>query len=337
MAKKQRPKKKAGSNAKKEKGLKHPLAAKKGKESRTFPKAKKENASPAAKKKEKTLPIAAKAKKGNPAKAKAGFGPANAAEKGIAGGKDAMDFSSSGAQTPPSKHPLSPSKKIKSGIKGLDEMLGGGFPAGSLILLAGSCGTGKSTFAMQFLYNGAAKFNEPGVYVSLEEEPEQIIGDMAAFGWDIKKLVSQKKIIIIKPEIYDFDALRRTIVDAVDRIGAKRLVVDSFALISMYFKGGGYEVRKVLLNLDREIKKLGCTTLAISDVVEGQQAYSSSGMEEFIVDGVVAVHLVTKGEQGETVRTIQIRKMRSAHHMLKRVPFEIEKGGITVYSDAEVF
>ena len=224
--------------------------------------------------------------------------------------------------------------RIRTGIEGLDELIEGGFPENSVILLTGTCGTGKSMFAMNFLVYGAMH-DEPGVYVSLEESLDETIREMKAFGWPVEDLVKNDKLLIVQPEMYNFDALMTTIEDAVDKIHARRLVIDSASIIGMYFENE-FKVRKSLLELSRMLKKLGCTTIAISEIKEGSMALSPYGVEEYVVDGVVVLHYIKRGNM--FIRAVSIRKMRSTHHSSKIHPIEIrEVGGVIVYPGDEVF
>lgn len=235
------------------------------------------------------------------------------------------------------KRPTSKTR-TKIGIPGMDELLQGGIPVGNISLVSGACGTGKSTFGMQFIYNGAKQYNEPGIYLTLEEEPERIMEVMGAYGWDIEEQVKKKKISFIHPEIYKFEELKRSISDEIDRLNAKRLVFDSFTLLSSYMKSE-YDSRRALTQLDREIKKFGCTSLALSDVKEGTNTYSITGYEEFIVDGVIVLRLTssTPGAVGSYVRSVFIRKMRGTSHSIDAVPFKFEDKGIHVYPHEKIF
>ena len=225
---------------------------------------------------------------------------------------------------------------VETGIPGLDKLIGDGIPAGTLNLLAGRCGTGKTTFAMQFLYHGAKEKDEPGVYISLEKDPEEIIESMKKFNFDLEELISKKKLSVIKPDLSKFDTMKKIIEDEVDRIGAKRLVIDPFTLLTAYFNNI-YDARKALADLKRTMKKLDCTALAVSDITEGAQTFSSTGFEEFVVDGVIVLDLMLKKDSNAYVRTLLIRKMEQTKHSLKLVPIEITNEGIAVYPDADVF
>jgi len=220
--------------------------------------------------------------------------------------------------------------RVPTGFVVLDKMLQGGLPAGSITLLSGACGTGKSTFAMQFLYNGAKYWDEPGVYVTLEEDPKKLIQNMDLFGWDVQGLIEKKKLIVIKPEIYKFDSIKRIIEDAIEKIGAKRLVVDSYSVMLTYFSDP-YEVRNGLVQLDREIKKMDCTALVISDIKDNSEIFSTTGVEEFIVDGVIVLYLMKSAKHpDESTRALAVRKMRATHHPLRPYLFDIGGDGISV-------
>ncbi|MFA5105986.1 MAG: ATPase domain-containing protein [Candidatus Micrarchaeia archaeon] len=221
-------------------------------------------------------------------------------------------------------------ERVPTGLPEFDKMVEGGLPRESVNLVSGGCGTGKSTFAMQFLYYGAMYCEEPGVYVTLEEEPEKLVRNMALFGWDIEKLITDKKLTVIKPEVYKFDSIKQIISDAIDRVGAKRLVVDSYSVLLTYFSDP-YEIRNGLVQLDREIKKMGCTALIISDIKDKSEIFSTTGVEEFIVDGVIVLHMLKdKGRPYEYRRAISVRKMRATKHPLTYYPFGITEKGVSV-------
>ena len=223
---------------------------------------------------------------------------------------------------------------IESGINGLDDILGGGVPQNSVVLLSGSCGTGKSIFGMNFLIEGALK-GEPGIYISLEESPESNIKQMKLFGWPVDELIRKGKLMILQPELYNFDALLTTIEDSVDRIKAKRLVIDSISIIGMYF-ADPYKVRKSLLQLSTLLRKLKCTTFAIDEIKEGEPSLSAYGVEEFVVDGVIILYLIKRSNI--YIRAAVVRKMRGMPHSTKIHPMEIKSpGGITIYPSQELF
>ncbi|MFH2105786.1 MAG: ATPase domain-containing protein [Candidatus Micrarchaeota archaeon] len=226
-------------------------------------------------------------------------------------------------------------ERCKTGIEGLDSVIEGGIPVGTLNLLSGYSGSGKATFAMQFLYYGAQN-GEPGLYISLEEEVDEVIEAMEMHWPDLRKLIKEKKLVVLRPEVYRFDVLKELIEDEVEKMGAKRVVVNPFSFITAYFEST-YDVRKALSQLRTIMRKRGCTALAISDVKEGERAFSASGFEEFVANGVFMLHLIAKSDQAIYVRALQIRKLDFTEHPLRLLPMEIKKEGIEVYPDAEIF
>ena len=73
-------------------------------------------------------------------------------------------------------------ERIKTGVPGFDGLIEGGIPKGRSVLVSGATGTGKTIFCMQYLYNGAKQFKEPGIYVTLDERPNLIREDVLRFG-----------------------------------------------------------------------------------------------------------------------------------------------------------
>ena len=140
-------------------------------------------------------------------------------------------------------------KYVSSGVPGVDNILEGkGIPRGHTILISGGPGSGKTTFAMQFLHNGATKYQESGIYVTLDEDPEDIRKNMKNFGWNIKKLEDDKKLIFVNVSpvrITSFEKdglieigmkefrlvkLLEAIKKGVEEVGASRVIVDPLTI-----------------------------------------------------------------------------------------------------------
>lgn len=150
------------------------------------------------------------------------------------------------SKTPQSQpHTLAPIEKALSGIRGLDEITGGGLPRGRTTIVCGGTGSGKTMLGVEFLVRGAVEFNEPGVLVAFEEPPEEIARNVASLGFDLKDLVAKNKLFLdhisIEPgEIqetgdYDLEGLFLRIQYGVDSIGAKRVMLDTIeALFSRF-------------------------------------------------------------------------------------------------------
>jgi len=219
-------------------------------------------------------------------------------------------------------------ERTKSGIKGLDELISGGFPRESTILITGGPGTGKTTFTLNYLINGALDYKEKGVYVSLEEEPARIINNIkSSFSWPVEELIKKKMLKFVRAELYDFDKLKIMIEDEVDAMKAKRLVIDPTTIISLFFEKP-FEVRRNILELDRIVKKLGCTSLLVCEMPEGTKGISAFGVEEFVADGIIIMYYI---EDGRFTRALSVRKMRATRHDIGLHPIEITKDGIVVY------
>ncbi|MBI5884855.1 hypothetical protein HZB89_02025 [archaeon] len=225
-------------------------------------------------------------------------------------------------------------ERIASGVQGLDKVVNGGLPKNSFILLTGSCGTGKFTFSMNFLSSGAMN-NEPGIYLSLEEEPQEAMAEAKKFGFGTEALVKKGMLSFIKPELYDFDRLLQIIEDRVNLLKAKRIVINSIAHIGAYFKDP-YRLRESMLELMKLFKRLDVTAIAISERPEQSEQLSPLGVEEFLADGVVILHYTMK--ENVFVRGLSIRKLRGSSHSSAIHSFIIKSpDGIIVYPSEEVF
>lgn len=236
-------------------------------------------------------------------------------------------------------------KRIKTGIQGLDKLLKGGLIEKRSILLSGPCGSGKSILGMQYIYNGATKFNEPGLYISFEENKERIIENMEKLGFDLKKLERKNKLTIIGGTTGTIDSymdkvgartdhIIEEIREVIEKNNIKRVVIDSVSLFTLLSKNND-ERRKILTKLTSTLSKLGCTSLLISETKEGTLDISRHGIEEFIVDGVIALFQLRQGDK--FIPGIVIRKMRGTDHDREIRLFKITNKGVVVYPDETMF
>lgn len=235
--------------------------------------------------------------------------------------------------------------RIKTAIEGLDKMLKGGLIAGRNILLSGPCGSGKTTLAMQFVYNGVMRHEEPGLYITLEESKERIYNDMANFGLDLKKAEATGKFQLIggpiaglKSYMQKVDADMTHIIKEIEEVvkekGIKRVVIDSINLLTMLMKNDD-ERRRAVAALCNALSSMGCTTILTSETREGSMDLSRYGMEEFVVDGVIVLYLVRQGSK--FVPGIVIRKMRGTDHDKEIRVYSITNKGIVVYPGETMF
>ena len=164
--------------------------------------------------------------------------------------------------------------KCPTGIHGLDEITAGGLPRGRPTLVCGAAGCGKTLLGMEFLVRGAKDFDEPGVCISFEETAEELSSNVASLGFDIDKLVAQKKLAIDYVSIerslieeagdYDLEALFVRLGHAVDSIGAQRVLLDS---IEALFAGLQNEavLRSELRRLFRWLKERNLTAIVTGE------------------------------------------------------------------------
>ena len=224
-------------------------------------------------------------------------------------------------------------ERLKSGIPGLDDMVDGGIPKGNLVVLSGDPGSGKTVFCWQFLYEGATKYNEPGIYVSLEEPEETIVEGVGEFGWDMKSLTQTNKLKIITIELYDFERLKSSIEDTVKQINAKRVVIDPGVIFKLFFDRE-LDARKRIVALGKMLKRIGCTSI-ITNEISLDRMTSLYGLEEYVADGVILMyHTKVKSR---FVRSIAILKMRNTKISEQLKPIQIDDNGITVLVKGEIF
>lgn len=223
--------------------------------------------------------------------------------------------------------------RTKTGVPGLDEILYGGIPQNNLVVISGDPGSGKTCLCLEYLYNGVIKYNEPGLYISLEESVEDIINFAELFGWDVRTLVEKKLLSLITVELYDFDKLKNTIEDEVSRIGAKRLVIDPGVVFRLYFERE-LDARKRILSLGRMLKRIGCTAI-ITNEISLDKTSSLFGLEEYVSDGVILLYH-TKLED-RFIRSIGLLKMRGTKISEKLHPIRITNTGIKVLAKQELF
>lgn len=224
-------------------------------------------------------------------------------------------------------------ERVKTGIPGLDELIEGGFLKGSVNLLTGGPGTGKSLLGLRYIYSGAL-LGEPGVYITLEEDPKEIIERSKRFNWDLEKPIKEKKMNLVRMELYDFSKLVTLIEESIYRIKATRIVIDPVTLLGLFFEKL-IDVRKNLADLSKQLKKTGTTSILTSEVPEGTNLVSPFGVEEFITDSVILLQRIRQGNI--YTRALSVLKMRGTNHSTKLHPIKIADDGVGVYSKEEVF
>ncbi len=225
-------------------------------------------------------------------------------------------------------------EKLPTGIEGLDDLLNGGIPENHSVFVAGPAGSGKTTYALEYLYKGAHEYDENGLYVSFEETKEQLIEDLP-FDWEFEKYLDSNKLNITKYDPYQYEDIIDLIRSSVKENDAKRVVVDSLTALSLYVDNIK-DVRKLILDMNETLRKLKCTTLYTGEIKTGKpDQVSRYGVEEFIADGVILLKLSQEGS--ELSNKILVRKMRGTDHDKGEHPFRFEDNGLKIYAKEEAF
>jgi KaiC/GvpD/RAD55 family RecA-like ATPase len=223
-------------------------------------------------------------------------------------------------------------KRVATGIPGLDELVGGGFPEGSITMISGPPGIGKSILAMQYIHNGIAQ-GEPGIFLTIENNTDDVIEYAGNFGWDFKGYEEEGKLKIIDRGMFgetdlelglDFGVLQ----DAMGAIKAKRLILDSVTLFNYMFKDEISRRLHMLRFMDL-IKKHNCTSLMLSDQEENflNVKYHE---EHFLSDGLI--FLFWSRHRAENERCIWTVKIRGSAVDTHIRPMRITEQGVVVYS-----
>jgi KaiC/GvpD/RAD55 family RecA-like ATPase len=236
-------------------------------------------------------------------------------------------------------------EKIKTGIPGFDEICNGGLLRNRAYVVEGMCGAGKSIFGLQFLYNGAVQYNEPGMLLSTEERPDSIRANASNLGWNLAELEgkgmlsiidgsfakigipSTEKYLDFKPSNIDKTIL--TLIKVKEDTGAKRLVVDSLTALSQDYLDRAGRYRKALLKMTTLLDLAGLTTLFLVE------ARAPGGVESFVTEGAITLYF--KRKENLRVRGIEIHKLRGSDHSHKIHAIDIGHGGIVVHPAEELY
>jgi circadian clock protein KaiC len=226
--------------------------------------------------------------------------------------------------------------KAPTGITGFDEITLGGLPLGRPSLVCGGTGCGKTLFAMAFLVNGATMFGEPGVFLSFEERTEDLTANVASLGYDLDRLVAERKLAVDHVQVerheieetgdYDLEGLFVRLGFAVEQIGAKRVVIDTIEALFAGLSDTAL-LRSELRRLFGWIKDCGLTAIITGERGEGQ--LTRQGLEEYVSDCVIL--LDNRLHDQMTTRRLRVVKYRGSAHGTNEYPFLIDDRGISVF------
>jgi circadian clock protein KaiC len=223
-------------------------------------------------------------------------------------------------------------KRAPFGIKGLDDMIFGGLLPGTANLIEGAPGTGKTTMAMEFIYNGITQFDEPGLIITFEEFPQQYYHDALQFGWDFKKLEAKGllKIVFSDPEttLKELDNVDGTFISIIEKMKIKRVAVDSVTHLES-LSLDEFHLRDLERKFINALKRENVTSVLLreNDSLMGQMGQVTSKIP-FIVDSYFLLRYV---EIDSTIqKAFLILKMRGSDHQKDIRCFRIGPKGIEV-------
>lgn len=232
--------------------------------------------------------------------------------------------------------------RVATGVVGFDRLVGGGFPRGTVNLIAGPAGSGKSLFGLHFVHNGAGLYGEPGMYLVLEESRDSLERALAAYGMETASLEASGHLLVVDmgevrgdddgKAVVGFDDLRDFLAAALPKSGAKRLVVDSLSAVGLYYPNPE-SLRERLFSFTRFLRSKDLTTVLLSESLEGGPL-TRFGIEQFVADSFVCLGL--EEIKGDLRRTITVRKMRFTRHDASKHPFHITSNGLVVLDQEKV-
>jgi circadian clock protein KaiC len=232
-------------------------------------------------------------------------------------------------------------ERVPTGIEGLDQTIEGGLPKGRSILITGEPGTGKTVFALQFLFEGL-KRGEKCMFVTADEGPMDVLEQAASLGWDLERYADTKELSILNAGAYLSTLpgagkerhvdVQKTVSDLaafVNQIGIQRLVLDPAGPFVM-LRDSAVRIQdqtRMLIQMMRSSMKT--TNLLTSYAVPRTGERSMHGIEEYLVAGAIVLEMIWK--DGQLARSLIVEKMRCTNVKPTQLEFDIQKGrGIVI-------
>jgi KaiC domain protein len=229
-------------------------------------------------------------------------------------------------------------ERVKVGILGLDDMLGGGLIPGSICSIIGTYGTGKTTFSLEFVWDGLQK-KENIIYISLEEREERILAYMKQKGWDVSPYLN-KSLYVIRLDPTDFNLannrIKNELPKLIEEVKATRVVIDPISLFEDLFTTD-YDRRQEMFRFIEGLRDKKCTIMMTSETDRDNVFSSRHGLIEYLSDTVILLRYVRPSDLTDVHLALEVVKMRMSAHSREIKPYELMQDQVLVYSEANVF
>ena len=235
--------------------------------------------------------------------------------------------------------------RVSTGVAGLDEMLGGGMPEGSILLVSGGAGTGKTILSLQYIVSAVSR-GEPCVYISLEESMKKKIEYAKAFGWDLQKAIDDNMLDVLDlymipqsqgyVELYERVrgklqfTLEKEIENLVKRVDAKHVLLDPLTSILVHEQRSGKK-RIIIGQLFDQIRRVACSAVITT---EGLPRENEFYMENFLADSVI--RLQREVIDFKLIKTLMIDKVRGIDFDDQPRRYVITSRGLQVFNTEPV-
>ena len=228
--------------------------------------------------------------------------------------------------------------RVNVGIAGLDDMLGGGLIPKSICAIIGTYGTGKTTFSLEFVWDGLKK-GEHVIYISLEEREERIIRYMKLKGWDVTPYLN-KALFVIRLDPTDFNLannrIKNELPSLISEVGASRVVIDPISLFEDLFQTNS-ERRQQMFRFIEGLRDKPCTLMMTSETDKNNVFASRHSLIEYLADTVILLRYIRPSDLTDVHLALEVVKMRMSTHSREIKPYEIMQDQVMVYSEANVF
>jgi KaiC domain protein len=229
-------------------------------------------------------------------------------------------------------------ERVKMGILGLDDMLGGGLIPWSICSIIGTYGTGKTTFSLEFVWDGLKK-KENIIYISLEEREERILAYMQQKGWDVKPFLN-KSLYVIRLDPTDFNLannrIKNELPKLIEEVKASRVVIDPISLFEDLFTTDA-DRRQEMYRFIEGLRDKKCTIMMTSETDRDNVFSSRHGLIEYLSDTVILLRYVRPSDLTNVHLALEVVKMRMSAHSREIKPYELMQDQVLVYSEANVF